>query len=195
MDNGKKYVIKRNQDVNNKIVDDYALTSRACPPFCVQPMQLLPGVHTIGEIEMLKFLKARSDGDKNILIIDSRTPDWVRKGSIPSAINIPWTQLYPESSSYQPFVVEDLLTSRFGAKVDDGIWDFSNAKTLVMFCNGPWCGQSPTNIKALVNMAIRPIKSTGIGVVCSLECVGPHHDDLALIFESFTRDGFTAKNG
>lgn len=152
MDNGKKYVIKRNQNVKNTIDEDYALTSRACPPFCVQPMQLLPGVHTIGEIEMLKFLKARSDGDKSILIIDSRTPDWVRKGSIPSAINIPWTQLYPESSSYQPFVVEDLLTSRFGAKVDEGIWDFSGAKTLVMFCNGPWCGQSPTNIKALVNM-------------------------------------------
>lgn len=152
VENGTTYVIKRNQDVDNTIVDDYALTSRQCPPFCVQPMQLLPGVHTIGELEMLDFLKARSNGDKNILIVDSRTPDWVQKGSIPGAINIPWTQLYPEASSYEPFEVEDLLTTRFGAEVNDGIWDFSQAKTLVMFCNGPWCGQSPVNIKALVNM-------------------------------------------
>ena len=29
---------------------------------------------------------------------------------------------------------------------------FDNAKTVVMFCNGPWCGQSPTNIKGLLKI-------------------------------------------
>ncbi|RUM76239.1 MAG: rhodanese-like domain-containing protein, partial [Sulfurovum sp.] len=29
------------------------------------------------------------------------------------------------------------------------VFDFSNAKTLVMFCNGMWCGQSPASIAAL----------------------------------------------
>jgi len=152
MNNGKPLVIQRNQNSKNTIIEDYALTSRNCPPFCVQPMNLLPGVRTIGELEMLDFLKRKSDGDKSLLIIDSRTPDWVAKGTIPTAINIPWTQLYRESSNYESFVVEEILTDHFGAKSEDGIWDFSNAKDLVMFCNGPWCGQSPTNIKALVSM-------------------------------------------
>lgn len=150
--NGQPVTIKRNQDQDNRIDDEFALTSRACPPFCLQPMDLLPGVKTIGELEMLDFLKRKAAGDDSILIIDSRTPDWVAKGTIPSAINIPWTKLFPQSSSFEPLEVEGILTLQFGASVVDTIWDFSHAKTLVMFCNGPWCGQSPTNIKALVSM-------------------------------------------
>jgi rhodanese-related sulfurtransferase len=149
---GKPVTIQRNQNTQNKIIDDYALTSRACPPFCVQPMQLLPGINTIGEIEMIGFLKRVAKGDKTLLIIDSRTPDWVTKGTIPSAINIPWTQLYREASTYEPIVVESLLVDRFGATLAESIWDFSNAKELVLFCNGAWCSQSPTNIKTLVSM-------------------------------------------
>ena len=75
--NGKPVKIQRIQDPKNTIVDDYALTSRTCPPFCVQPMQLAPGVTTIGELELLDFLQRKSNGDQSILIIDSRTPDWV----------------------------------------------------------------------------------------------------------------------
>ena len=152
MHKGKPIVIQRNQNQKNTITHDYALTSRMCPPFCVQPMHLLPGVETIGELEMLKYIKRASKGDPNLLIIDSRTPDWVAKGTIPTSVNIPWTQLYRKASTYQPMVVESILIDRFGATVDDGIWNFSNVKDLVFFCNGPWCGQSPTNIKTLVSM-------------------------------------------
>jgi len=40
----------------------------------------------------------------------------------------------------------------------DGVWSFSAAKTLVLFCNGAWCGQSATNIKALRNFGYPPHK-------------------------------------
>lgn len=150
--NGEPVKVNRIQDQNNTVVDDYALTSRACPPFCVQPMELVPGVTTIGELELLDFLQRKSGGKEPILIIDSRTPDWVAKGTIPGAINLPWTTLYPRSSGYKPIEVESILNLQFNATVDDGIWNFSDAMTLVFFCNGPWCGQSPTNIKALVNL-------------------------------------------
>lgn len=152
MDHGKPVVIKRNQNPEHTVNPEYAKTSRDCPPFCIQPMHLLPGVHTIGELEMLQFLKKKATGDQSIMIIDSRTPDWYNRGTIPSAVNIPWTKLYRGSSTFEPFIVESLLTGDFHAKVKDGIWDFRGAKTLVLFCNGPWCGQSPTNIKALVSM-------------------------------------------
>lgn len=150
--NGQTVTIQRVQDPNNKVVDDFALTSRACPPFCVQPMELAPGVTTIGELELFDFLQRKSDGDESILIIDSRTPDWVEKGTIPSATNLPWTKLHPPADGYEPIEVEGILTLQFNASVSDGIWNFSNAKTLVFFCNGPWCGQSPTNIRALINL-------------------------------------------
>ncbi|MCK5810456.1 MAG: rhodanese-like domain-containing protein, partial [Cocleimonas sp.] len=32
------------------------------------------------------------------------------------------------------------------------ILDFSNAKTLVLFCNGTWCEQSAIQIKALIHL-------------------------------------------
>lgn len=152
MHEGEKVEIKRNQDPYNRIAEDYQQTSRECPPFCVQPIQLLPGVNTIGEIELLRMLADRAMGEDAFLLIDSRTPDWFNKGTIPSAINIPWTKLYPGSSTFDPFVAETLLLDKFGVKKADGLFDFRGAEKLVLFCNGPWCGQSPTNIKALVGM-------------------------------------------
>jgi rhodanese-related sulfurtransferase len=90
-----------------------------------------------------------TEGDDSILLIDSRTPDWVAKGTIPGAINVPWTKLNPAKGA-DPISVVDILTGTFGARELEGLWDFSQAKTLVMFCNGAWCGQSPNNIRNLM---------------------------------------------
>ncbi|WP_317622912.1 rhodanese-like domain-containing protein [Thiohalobacter sp.] len=145
---GKKIDIMRNQNQKNTVNPAFAKTSRKCPPFCIQPIRLAPGVETIGEVEMLDYLARKEAGDDSILVIDSRTPDWVERGTIPGSVNIPWTQLNPARSD--PFTIADILEKRFGARTQEGLWDYSNAKTLVMFCNGMWCGQSPNNIKALL---------------------------------------------
>ena len=105
---------------------------------------------TIGELEMLQYLQKVSAGDKSILVIDSRTPDWVIKGTIPGAVSIPWDKLNIGKSD--PITVQEILEKQMGAKQSEGFWDFSNAKTLVMFCNGHWCGQSPMNIKGLLKI-------------------------------------------
>ncbi len=140
--------IQREQDNQNLIDLDYGLTSRPCPPYCIQPMRLEPGVETIGELEVLDFLKRIREGDSTILVIDSREGKWLSKGMIPGAINIAWTRLYNKTAK-NPDIVE-LLQLHFGAVRREGLWNFQNAKTLVLYCNGPWCGQSPTNIRALI---------------------------------------------
>ena len=149
MHDGKKTKIMRNQDQKNTVIPAFAKTSRKCPPFCIQPVVLAPGVETIAEVEMLHYLKKMSDGDNSILVVDSRTPDWVEKGTIPGAVNIPWTHLNPAKGA-DPISIGEILTDKFGAKELEGLWDYSNARTLVMFCNGMWCGQSPNNIKNLL---------------------------------------------
>ena len=149
MHNGKKVTIMRNQDQKNTVNPSFAKTSRKCPPFCIQPSTLAPGVETIGEVEILGYLKKMSDGDQSILVVDSRTPDWVKKGTIPGAVNIPWTKLNPAKGA-DPISIGEIMTERFGAKDLEGLWDYSSARTLVMFCNGMWCGQSPNNIKNLL---------------------------------------------
>jgi len=147
--NGKKTTIMRNQDEKHTVNADFARTSRKCPPFCIQPGTLAPGVETIGELEVLDYLAKINAGDTSILVIDSRTPDWVKKGTIPGAVNIPWTSLNP-SQGADPMAIAEIMEGQFHAKQLEGLWDYSGARTLVLFCNGMWCGQSPNNILTLL---------------------------------------------
>lgn len=146
---GKNVKIKRNQNNKNTINPDFAKTSRPCPPFCIQPSALAPGVETIAEVEMLHYLKKMSGGDDTILVVDSRTPDWVKKGTIPGAVNLPWTKLNPAKGA-DPISIIEIMEDKFNVTENEGLLNFSEAKTLVMFCNGMWCGQSPNNIKNLL---------------------------------------------
>jgi rhodanese-related sulfurtransferase len=149
MHDGKKTTIMRNQDQQNTVKPAFAKTSRKCPPFCIQPAVVAPGVETIAELEILAYLSKMNAGDDSILVIDSRTPDWVKKGTIPGAVNIPWTALNPAKGA-DPISIGEILVDQFGVKEMEGLWDYSGAKTLVMFCNGMWCGQSPNNIRNLL---------------------------------------------
>lgn len=147
--NGTNVTIMRNQNPDNRINPAYAKTSRQCPPFCIQPVMIAPGVETIGELELLDYLKRINAGDNSILVIDSRTPDWAEKGTIPGSVNIPWTDLNPGAGA-DPFTISDIFKERFGVVTREGLWDYSGAKTLILFCNGVWCGQSPSNIRSLL---------------------------------------------
>lgn len=147
--NGEQITIMRNQDQTATVNPAFAKTSRKCPPFCIQPAHLPGGVETIGEVELIGYVAKMANGDDSIMLIDSRTPDWVAKGTIPGAVNLPWTKLNPAKGA-DPISIGEILIGQFGARELEGLWDFSKAKTLVMFCNGMWCGQSPNNIKNLM---------------------------------------------
>lgn len=154
---GKPVVIMRNQDQSNTVNPAFSKTSRKCPPFCIQPIRLEDGVETIGEIELIGYLEKMAAGDDSILLIDSRTPNWVERGTIPGAVNLPWTKLNPAKGA-DPISIAEILTNQFGARDIEGLWDFSNARTLVLFCNGMWCGQSPNNISNLLRFGYPPGK-------------------------------------
>ena len=150
MHDGQSVTIIRNQNQQNTIKPDFALTSRECPPFCIQPSQLAPGVTTIAELEVLNVLQKISDGDTSLLVIDSRTKNWVEKGVIPGTVNIPWDAL--EIGKAEPAAMQAILENRLGAKRQGDYWNFDNAKTLALYCNGPWCGQSSTTINDLLKI-------------------------------------------
>ncbi|MDH3264619.1 MAG: rhodanese-like domain-containing protein [Paracoccaceae bacterium] len=124
--------ISRVQDNANEVSGEWALTSRPCPPFCIQPMIPAEGVTTIGELELLDML-----ADPVAVVIDSRTVDWYRGGTIPGAVNMPYTE-----------IVDRL--GELGCELDFEGWDCAAAKRVALFCNGLWCGQSPTAIRAMV---------------------------------------------
>jgi rhodanese-related sulfurtransferase len=124
--------INRIQDNTHEISGEWALTSRACPDFCIQPHSPADGVTTIGELELIAMLQ-----DPDAVVVDSRTRDWFIGGTIPGAINIPYA-----------YVVDELV--QLGCEPDFDGWDCAAAKPVALFCNGVWCGQSPTAIRNMI---------------------------------------------
>ncbi len=146
--NGQAVRVERNQNQKNQINPAFALTSRKCPPFCVRPIVTAKGVETIAELEVIKYMKQRDLGDDSVMIVDARMPVWYKKGTLPDSVNVPFNKINKGKGADEVSIGEALET--FGAVEGDKGWDFSNAKTLVLFCNGPWCGQSPLAISGLL---------------------------------------------
>ena len=124
--------IERIQDEAHEVTGEWAMTSRPCPNFCIQPMSPAEGVTTMGELELLAALQ-----DPETVVVDSRTPDWFASGTIPGAVNIPYTE-----------AVDRL--GELGCEIDFDGWDCAEARHVVLFCNGLWCGQSPTAIRRMI---------------------------------------------
>ncbi|WP_457648966.1 rhodanese-like domain-containing protein [Profundibacter sp.] len=152
--NGETYLIGRNQDPNHRIPDAYAKTSRSCPEFCVQPLQVHEGVNTVGELELLAFLQNEVTNGQGFLI-DSRTNDWYEKGTIPGAVNLPFNVFVP---SPENVFFDSVMVMLGGEQAANGEWNFNDPKELMLFCNGPWCGQSPTAIRNLLAINYPPEK-------------------------------------
>ncbi len=156
--NGQPVTIHRGHNPQAELPEIFRKTERGCPPFCVQPMVAVPGVDTIGELEILEYLQRAGQGDENILVVDSRTPDWVMRGTIPGSVNIPWNKINIETAGTfetptEADTLKHILADELGAaQKADGTWDFSGAKTLILFCNGIWCPQSTANLKTLAKI-------------------------------------------
>ena len=126
--------ISRIQDNENRLTGDWTRTSRPCPAFCVQPMIPAEGVTPIGEQEVIAMLQ-----DPDAMVVDSRVAKWYYDGTIPGAEHIPFTE------------VADRL-DELGCEIDFDGWICDGAKPVALFCNGPWCGQSPTAIRAMISV-------------------------------------------
>jgi rhodanese-related sulfurtransferase len=171
---GRAVKIQRVQDPDYELKGYFAKTVRKCPPFCIRPERADPRVETIGEVELFDFIETELR-DGNGVLIDARTPSWFQKGTIPGSINIPFTVFTKEAED--PTMVG--LIEKFGGvpREEPGAvtrmmeelgwtdshlltekWDFTGAKTLVLWCNGPTCGQSPRAVKGLLNAGYPPEK-------------------------------------
>ncbi len=155
--------VQRIQDGHHILQGGFSKTSRNCPPFCIQPMSVAPGVKTVGELEVVDFID-KDVRQKSGIIIDARTSGWHKKGTIPGSINIPFTVFtMDETDAELVEAMKSLGVKQKSTSSDDDSfwswasdddknsnWDFSNAKDLVLWCNGMWCGQSPRAIKSLL---------------------------------------------
>jgi hypothetical protein len=91
------------------------------------------GVKTIGEIEVLEHIAKTVSQPEKYVLTDMRREEWFEEVTIPSAINIPYTNI-----AYDEDFPEDTkkLETTYGITYKDGKYGFENVKTAVMFCNG-----------------------------------------------------------
>ena len=146
-------VIERDQNTEATVDPAFAKTSRPCPPFCIHPASAGDGVETVGELEVLDFLREHVEAGTGHLV-DSRLESWYLAGTIPGAINLPFNLF--EQGELNPFL--DPILLKLGATRRDGGWSFETASELLLFCNGPWCDQSPRAIRNLLALGYPPEK-------------------------------------
>ena len=88
----------------------------------LQPLVPVPGVHPIGEIEIIQALSERKG-----LVVDMRDTNDRVKGTIPGSVGIPYTE------------VVDRMTE-LGCSKTGKAWNCTEAKPIYAFCNGAALG-------------------------------------------------------
>ena len=136
--------IKNN--INEKCKKEFIITTGV-----IQPIIFDEKIKTIGENEVLEFIFSKTKKEpNNYALIDSRKAIWFEQETIPSALNVPYEDL-----KYDEDFIEDFKKAykNLGVKVlSKDKFDFTNAKTVVFFCNGPWCHISSKSMSYLIKL-------------------------------------------
>ena len=130
IDTDTQFVVK-NRDGSETVIRR-VMTPCAKNKGWLQPLVPVPGVHPVGEIEVLNAMN-----DRDAMVVDMREPQDRINGTIPGSHHIVYTEVAAR-------------LNELGCSKKDGKWDCGQAKKVFAFCNGPVCPQSPTAIKAMV---------------------------------------------
>ncbi len=140
---GHAIKIHRIQDIQNHLTGTYAKISYPCPGMCIQPISFNDKIETIGEVEVVKFIKNQVNNKKGV-VIDARPKKLYNQGTIPSSINIPF------SLSKNTKAMDNILTVLGVTNNSNGTLNIEKAIEIVVYCNGPWCSKSKQLITALL---------------------------------------------
>lgn len=119
------------------------------------PMYLHEDVTTYGELEVLAFMKEMQN-DETMMLVDARKQSWFDYRTIPGAVNMPFHH-FKERDAFEFEFEHDLRLLNVKINEDDSL-DFTKAKNITVFCNGPWCSQSVAMITALLEIGYPPEK-------------------------------------
>ena len=120
----------------------------------VFPMQIHKEVETYGELEVMAFIK-KMQHDSTMLFIDTRDHEWYEYRTIPGAINLHYVYIIKPKLFEKEYKASLAKLGIIGTKKP---FDFSKAKTILLFCNGAWCSQSPNMVKELLALGYPPQK-------------------------------------
>lgn len=140
---GKAVKVHRIQNTKHKLTGEYAKIYR--PGKDIQPIKMHKDIQTIGEVELLKFMKKKGNTSKG-LVVDLRSKTAYKAESIPSAVNI------PASIKDNKVKIEKVLKILGAARSADGTLDTSKVMDIAFYCNGLWCDKSSEVIKTFLEL-------------------------------------------
>ncbi|TET88898.1 MAG: rhodanese-like domain-containing protein [Sulfurovum sp.] len=140
---GKAVKVHRIQNTKNKLTGEYARTYR--PNQDIQPIKMHKDIQTIGEVELLHFMKNKVNKKKGLLV-DLRPKRAYKSESIPSAVNI------PSKTKNSKAKVEKILKVLGAKRLADGSLDTKRVMDVAFYCNGLWCDKSSEFIKTFLEL-------------------------------------------
>lgn len=147
------------------------ITDSKCPPFCMQPMQLDVPVDTWSEIEIVDFMLTTLRDNKGLLI-DVRGQKEYDEATIPGSEHH-FIQKFNDVDQVEKMMAGfgaerrgevgavTRLLEDWGISDDPDLtpaWDFTRAKELVVWSNGPTCKLAADAIRTLVAAGYPPHK-------------------------------------
>lgn len=142
--NGERVKISRNNDDAPRYIAAFASNSDACGAHCIAPMTVAEGVETFGEAEVLAYLMEEVSASAGLLV-DARLPEQRAVGFIPGSVSLPHQTLEPNNS----FRTEILVA--LGAREFDGVFNFANARSLLVYDRGPSSDDATQLVQNLIN--------------------------------------------
>mgnify|MGYP000663397299 FL=1 len=143
--NGQEITISRVSTLDTVTIDALTHTTATCSSPCLSPMIAAPNVATLGEMDVIDFLSTQVEtGDG--LLIDARLPVDRALGYIPASVNIPAATVAPAN----PYRDEILMA--LGAEQFEGVFNFDDAISLVVFDAGPATQDAATLITDLIEV-------------------------------------------
>lgn len=142
--NGQELMITRSGAITAQDIATLAQPAPDCTAPCIAPMMAAQNVPTLGELDVITFLTQDVESGTGLLV-DARLPNARPGGAIPAAINIPALTIAP-ANPYRGDILQAL-----GAQAFEGIYNFDQAFSLVIFDNGPASTDAVTMINDLLD--------------------------------------------
>ncbi|MGB5865867.1 MAG: rhodanese-like domain-containing protein [Sulfitobacter sp.] len=112
------------------VAEKFANLTPSCDPFCIAQEQVAEGIETVAEPRVLDFL-VNSVGQNTGLLVDARAPAARAKGFIPGSVSLPHGSVADDSE------IRDQIFKALGARAFEDLYNFSDARRLMVYDNGP----------------------------------------------------------
>ena len=128
--NGQRVVIDQSNEEAARFAVNFAGAGDLCGAPCIAPMETAAGVDTLGETELVAFLMDEVAGNTGLLV-DARMPEYRARGFIPGSVSLPHSVLGADNAYH------DEILEALGALQVEGIFNFTDARKLLVFDTGP----------------------------------------------------------